>query len=89
MPLISSTIAIITPNKTKPHGSCAAEDALDDVGHERRFRRVELLHHAAVRPRLVGAVDAGIDEIHGLAGIVDEITLRRNRRRDRDGTSER
>ncbi len=54
-----------------------AENAFDDVRHQRRLRRVELRHRRAIGPSAVGAVDSGIDEIDRLALIVDEEALRR------------
>ena len=40
------------------------------------FGRVELLHLAAVGPLGDRAIDAGIHEIDGLAGVIDEVLLR-------------
>ena len=43
----------------------AAENSFDDVGHQRRFRRVEFRHGRSVGTQLVRAVDSRIDQVDG------------------------
>jgi hypothetical protein len=51
------------------------EDSFDDVRHQSRFRRIELLHSRAVRTNPVCAVDAGIYKVNRNAVLIDQVAL--------------